>query len=101
MNAEPLEPGALVHYSGDQCNDAGTFVVTAVVNPGPHQHFTLEEVPNWKEGRRTWPGVQDRHVGREYFGHCNPRFCTQESVVAFRRAARKALQAQLASAGAS
>ncbi|HEY1900748.1 MAG TPA: hypothetical protein VGG49_13250 [Steroidobacteraceae bacterium] len=82
MNRQPQQPvleiGSHVHYSGDQCNQPGFFRIISTVK-GVH---ILQEIQGGSGRQMT--GVHDHTIGREYFGHCNPRLVTQESYDRFR-----------------
>ncbi len=74
-NAEhkPLVRGDGVYYTGDMANQsANTKVASVDRTPDGSVYYLLES-----DDGRAFRGVFDRHIGRVYHGHCNPRFVTE------------------------
>ncbi len=76
-----IEIGTKIYYTGDMANHDGFFEVFAERAPSC---YDIKECPGG-DGRVIL-GIFDRHIGREYHGHCNPRFVTLEARDAFKNA---------------
>ena len=70
-----------VYYTGDVCNEPAWCQVLCVNRAGSRVYYDLYRI----EERDVIRGVFDNHIGREYFGHCNPRFVTGEAYDTFRQ----------------
>jgi hypothetical protein len=88
-----LEIGGRVYYTGDIANAPGHF---RIISSNGREHI-LQEEPNG-DGRQ-FLGIPDHAIGRVYFGHCNPRFVTQQARDAFR--AERLLQLRQAAVAAA
>lgn len=66
-----------IYYTGDVCNIDGWFIV-AEARDG---YLRLRE----QGGEFREFIVRPENIGREYHGHCNPRFVTDAAYMAFRR----------------
>lgn len=68
-----------IYYTGDMANASAWCQVLRVNMNGGNVYYDLLRV----EERDVIRGVFDSHIGREYFGHCNPRFVTEDAYNAF------------------
>ena len=78
---ELLKQKDRVYYTGDMANASAWCQVLRVNRAGDRVYYDLYRI----EERDVIRGVFDNHIGREYFGHCNPRFVTGEAYDAFRQ----------------
>ncbi|MEO7326512.1 MAG: hypothetical protein ABIW82_16960 [Dokdonella sp.] len=82
INQDPLTEGEHVFYSGDVANAPDWFIVRGLSRDGGGAlMYAMERVSDGHQ----MTAVHDRTIGREYHGHCNPRFVTGAAVVAFYR----------------
>jgi hypothetical protein len=78
---ESLKQKDRVYYTGDVCNQPAWCQVLTVKQAGGRVYYDLYRI----EERDVICGVFDNHIGREYFGHCNPRFVTGEAYDDYRQ----------------
>lgn len=80
-----LTSGDRVYYTGDQANDAAWLTVTAVAEADRCYELVS------KDGR-VFSRIFDCQIGREYHGHCNPRFVTGNAYDSYRAQQLAALE---------
>lgn len=78
-----LPIGAKVFYTGDMANPSAWLEVIAMKSAGSQAYYTLKDC----ESGAIRLGMWGDHIGREYFGHCNPRYVTKAAYDAYRQAA--------------
>lgn len=88
MHSSPASPatflpiGTKVFYTGDIANPSAWLEVVSVKSAGSQAYYTLKDCESGAVRFGTW----DNHIGREYFGHCNPRYVTKVAYDAYRNA---------------
>jgi hypothetical protein len=80
MSSQPLKQKDRVYYTGDMANASAWCKVLRVYRDAYGVAYDLMRI----EAKDVICGVHDSHIGREYFGHCNPRFVTGEAYDAYR-----------------
>lgn len=93
MIARPLNIGERVYYTGDVANQPAHLEVVSVITRADGLYYNLDE--RAEENRRLFMLVADRHIGRAYFGHCDPRFVTEEARETYRAAQVAAVHAAI------
>jgi hypothetical protein len=74
--SELLKPKDRVYYTGDMAN-ASAWCTVLKVNKTKEGRVYYDLLRT--EEKDVIRGVFDSHIGRQYFGHCNPRFVTGDA----------------------